>query len=69
MRKFWGWVLLVAFLLMVGIIRYNLVRAGGVDEHNWWKVILLVVGELSLLAGWYRLAIRKSHKEANNAKK
>jgi len=68
MRKFWGWAMLVAFILMVGIIRYNLVRAGGIDEHNWWKVCLLAVSELALLIGWYRLAIRKPREGANNAK-
>jgi len=63
MRKFWGWAMLIIFLIMAGIIRYSLIRAGGVTDDNWWKVGILGIIELSLLLSWYRLAIRKTHKE------
>jgi len=69
MRKFWGWVLFVFVVLVARLTQINLSGRWGDGEINWFIAVAWWLVGLVALFGWYRLVVRKSHKEANNAHK
>ena len=66
MRKFWGWLLFLFVIFVARLTQINLSGQGNGDI-NWVIVTIWWLAGVASLFGWYKLAISKPVKEANNA--